>query len=116
MNDASYAFKMSERAFQQAVLELAMLTGWKVNHQMPAQNGAGRWRTPTQGHIGFPDLVLAHPTKGLIFAELKSAIGRVSEAQRSWLDTLELAGVEAYVWRPTDLPFIKTRLMKGIQK
>jgi len=116
MKDASVAFKISERAFQQAVVELATMTGWMVNHQLPAQNANGRWRTPTQGHIGFPDLVLAHPTRGVIFAELKSAVGRVSEAQRSWLDTLELAGVEAYVWRPTDMPFIKSRLMKGTQK
>ena len=116
MNDASYPLKISERAFQHAVVQLAIMTGWKVNHQLPAQNAAGRWRTPTQGHVGFPDLVLAHPTRGVIFAELKSAVGRVSEAQRDWLDTLELAGVEAYVWRPTDLPFIKSRLMKGTQK
>jgi hypothetical protein len=116
MTDAGYAFKISERAFQQAVIELATMTGWKVNHQLPAQNGNGRWRTFTQGHVGFPDLVLAHPTRGVIFAELKSAVGRVSEAQRIWLDTLELAGAEAYVWRPTDMPQIKTRLMKGNQK
>jgi hypothetical protein len=116
MTDPGYAFKISERAFQQAVVELATMTGWKVNHQLPAQNAAGRWRTPTQGHVGFPDLVLAHPTRGVIFAELKSAVGRVSEAQRNWLDVLELGGAETYVWRPTDMAFIKSRLMKGTQK
>jgi hypothetical protein len=113
MSDAGIAFKISERAFQETVLQLAMMTGWKVNHQLPAQNAAGRWRTATQGHAGFPDLVLAHPTRGVIFAELKSAIGRVSETQRAWLDTLEQAGAEAYVWRPTDMPYIQQRLMKG---
>ena len=113
MNNSNPMFKINERAFQQAVVELATMTGWLVHHTLPAQNSAGRWRTPTQGNIGFPDLVLVHPKRGVIYAELKSAVGRVSEAQRRWLDTLEQAGAEAYVWRPIDIQFIRTRLMKG---
>jgi hypothetical protein len=120
MSDADIAynfkvfnFKVNEKDFQHLVFQLALWTGWRVNHQLPAQNAAGRWRTATQGHAGFPDLVLAHPTRGVIFAELKSATGRVSESQRAWLDTLEQAGAEAYVWRPTDWEFIKQRLIKG---
>jgi hypothetical protein len=116
MTDASLPFKISERAFQQAVVTLATMTGWLVYHPLPAMNSRGHWRTPTQGHTGFPDLVLAHPKRGVLFVELKSAIGRVSESQRNWLDTLELAGAEAYVWRPTDMPAIKARLMKGNDK
>jgi len=98
---------ISEREFQNAVVELAKWTGWMVYHPLPAQNVRGHWRTPTLGDVGFPDLVLAHPTKGVIFAELKSRVGKLSDAQTRWLSTLRLAGAEAYVWRPADLPQIR---------
>lgn len=101
---------ISEKEFQNAVVELAKWTGWLVYHPLPAQNVRGHWRTPTLGDVGFPDLVLAHPSRGIIFAELKSRIGKVSEAQDRWLMTIRAAGGEAYVWRPADLPLIKAIL------
>lgn len=108
--------KINEKSFQRAVIELAGFTGWRIYHPVPAMNARGGWRTAQEGHVGFPDLVLAKagPTGGLIFAELKTAVGRVSPDQRLWLDTLEQAGAEVYVWRPTDIATIRTRLMKGI--
>ena len=46
--------------------------------------------------------MLTRPPR-LIFAEMKSAKGRVSEAQRDWLDDLDACpGVESYTWRPSD--------------
>lgn len=101
---------MTEAAFQQQVIHLAMLYGWQVNHQRPCQTRSGRWLTATQGHTGFPDLVLAHPTRGLVFAELKTARGRLSPHQTAWLSVLTRAGVEAYVWRPDQLDIITARL------
>jgi hypothetical protein len=104
---------ITEKEFQNAVVELAKWTGWMVYHPLPAQNSRGHWRTPTLGDVGFPDLVLAHSTKGVIFAELKSRIGKVSDAQMNWITTIRAAGHEAYVWRPADLPYIKDILTGG---
>ena len=64
------------------------------------------------GHSGFPDLVLAHEHKGLIFAELKTDKGRLDPAQITWLRTLDAAGAEAYCWRPSDMQFITQRLLE----
>lgn len=110
MSDASAPFKISEAAFQRAVIEIAKWERWLVHHTRPAQMRSGRWATPIQGDAGFPDLVLAHPARGLIFAELKSAVGRVSDQQTEWLETLRANGVEAYIWRPRDLQTIRLRL------
>jgi hypothetical protein len=102
--------KITERQFQATVIEIAKWHGWLVFHPMPVQNTKGVWRTAVAGNIGFPDLVLAHSTRGLILAELKTGIGRVSADQQLWIDTLLLAGAETYVWRPKDLPEIQQRL------
>jgi len=63
---------MTEREFQQAVVQLARLMGWRVHHTRPALTQRGRWLTPIQGDAGFPDLVLCRPPR-LILAELKRA-------------------------------------------
>jgi len=99
--------KITEAAFQQVVIELAKWHGWLVYHPLPAMNGRGGWRTAQAGDTGFPDLVLAHPTRGVIFAELKSAIGKLTFTQQLWIDALRQGGAEAYVWRPADLDQIK---------
>ena len=112
-NNANPMFKVNERQFQAAVIELAKWQGWKVFHPLPAQNARGDWRTAQAGDIGFPDLVLVHPERGVIFAELKTAIGKLSDAQNDWLMCLHAAGAEAYVWRPRDIAEIKTRLQRS---
>jgi hypothetical protein len=105
--------KVSEAAFQQVVIDVARWHGWKVFHPLPAQNARGRWRTAQAGDTGFPDLVLAHPKRGVIFAELKSAIGKLSDRQQAWIDTLRQAGAETYVWRPADIEQIKAILKES---
>lgn len=99
-----------ERDFQAVVIAIAKHHGWMVFHPLPAQNGRGQWRTATQGDTGFPDLVLVHKKAGIIFAELKSAIGKLSDRQQRWINTIIEAGGEAYVWRPSDLEQIKAIL------
>lgn len=100
---------MREADFQQSVIEAAYLYGWLVFHPRPAQTG-GRWSTPYTGHAGFPDLVLAHPEKGVLFVELKNERGRTTPGQRQWLNVLEDAGSETYLWRPQDWKDICARL------
>ena len=106
-------FKISERHFQAAIVELAKWNGWKVFHPLPAQNARGQYRTAQIGDVGFPDLVLVHAERGVIFAELKTAIGKLSDAQNDWLMALYAAGAEAYVWRPRDIDYIKNRLQRS---
>lgn len=69
----------SESAFQAQVVQLAQTFGWMVQHTRPAKQG-DRWLTPITGDIGFPDLVLAHPVRGVLFVELKTDKGAVSDA------------------------------------
>ena len=99
-----------EKDFQEQVIELAHILGYRIAHFRPAQNSKGQWRTPVSADgKGFPDLVLVRPdfnTKGrpkrMIFAELKSNTGRLSKEQGEWLEDLAGAGVESYLWRPKD--------------
>jgi hypothetical protein len=92
---------MTEQELQDAVIDLAKLLGWHVMHQRPGRTASG-WRTTIQGHVGFPDLVLLRPPR-LIFAELKTARGRVDFGQATWLNGLDaVPHVEQFVWRPAD--------------
>lgn len=50
---------------------------------------------------GFPDLVIVG--RGVLYRELKRQDGKVSPAQREWLDALAEAGADACVWRPSHL-------------
>ena len=56
----------TEDGLQQAVIELAELSGWRVYH---VKNVKGQLRNKTS--VGFPDLVLAHEHLGVVFAEIK---------------------------------------------
>ena len=92
---------VTENELQRAIIEAARLLGWRLCHFRTARTLNG-WRTPIEGHPGFPDLVLLRPPR-LIFAELKGKRGRVDFEQATWLNGLnEVPGVEQYLWRPAD--------------
>jgi hypothetical protein len=101
---------MKESHFQNSVIMLAKLHGWLVMHTRAVEIRPGVWKTPLQGHAGYPDLTLVHSFRGIIFAELKSDIGRVSPMQKAWHDRIHEAGGEIHVWRPKDLDEISKRL------
>lgn len=48
---------------------------------------------------GWFDLPIVGPS-GAIFAELKSAKGSQSDAQKAWADAMEAAGLRVFLWRP----------------
>jgi hypothetical protein len=52
---------------------------------------------------GFPDLVIIG-AGGVVFAELKSARGRLTTSQRLWGYRLTASGQRFEVWRPRDYP------------
>lgn len=92
--------EISEAAFQRQVLELAVLLGWRWYHPPDNKPDARGRRQRVQA--GFLDLVLVHPVHGVLFRELKTERGRVSEEQREWIAALGAAGANAAVWRPRD--------------
>lgn len=103
---------ISEDAFTRQVMDLAHAYKWLVAHFRPAMNRRGQWSTAVQGDgAGFPDLVLLRQDR-LIMAELKSAKGKVSPAQQTWLNGLKRANVECYVWRPADIDEIERKLSR----
>lgn len=104
------ALRQTETTFQDAVIDLAKLYGWKLAHFRPGRTNKG-WRTPMQGDTGFPDLVLARDSE-LVFAELKSDTGKLSPEQGAWRVALQSAGAEHRVWRPKDWDAVVGRLKR----
>lgn len=96
---------MSETQLQGAVIDMARSIGWLVHHCRPARTNSGRWSTPIEGTAGFPDLILVHPERGIVFAELKAERKKPTAEQRQWLDDvarLRVAVAKSYCWRPSD--------------
>ncbi len=118
--------QQTEAQLERAVVDLAKFNGWLVYH---TRNSRG-------SEPGFPDLVLVRGAR-LVFAELKTGKGRVSPAQKVWLDALtgvadEAADraasidgewgagdstefqthVEVATWRPSDWPEIERTLAR----
>lgn len=88
---------LSERQFQDQIVDLAHLTGWLAYHSWSSRHS----------EPGFPDLCAVHPARGVLFAELKTETGRVRPEQTQWIDTITAAaehGVRARLWRPSAWP------------
>ena len=91
---------MLEADWQRQVIDLAHTFRWRVAHFRPAKTSHG-WVTPVAADgAGFPDLLLTRDR--ILAVELKSETGKLSEDQAVWLDAFRLAGVETFVWRPSD--------------
>lgn len=98
---------LTEAQFSSLVADVARLAGWKRYHTFNSRRSS----------FGFPDLVLIRSPR-LIFAELKTEVGKTTEHQDEWLDALRaLQGptkglVQTYVWRPRDYDDI-TEILTG---
>lgn len=95
---------MSEKDWQQTVVDAALSFGWGVYHTFDSRRSSA----------GFPDLVLVRRDR-LIFAELKREVGTVRLDQSVWLEGLGKvvdanSTVEAHVWRPSDWPAVEAAL------
>ena len=92
---------MSEKDFQESVMQLANLRDWLVYHVFDSRKTTSR---------GFPDLVLVRDGR-LVFAELKTMKGRLSITQNVWLTCLrQIPSIEVYVWRPDDWEDVAAKL------
>lgn len=106
---------MREADLQRSVVELARIFGWETMHVRPTLGGRRHGWTTSTTLKGWPDLTLIRPPR-LIFAELKSATGRLTPEQQSVMDLLSrCVGVETYVWRPGDLDGIAQILKRSSQ-
>lgn len=81
---------MTEAQLQAAIVELARLLGWLAYHPFDSRHSAA----------GYPDLTLTRNGR-LVFAELKTETGKLSDAQASWRDALNKAACDFYIWRPS---------------
>lgn len=80
---------LTEKQFEAQVKQLAKMFGWQYYHT---------WRS-IHSPAGFPDCVMVRG-KRIIFSELKSEKGVVSEKQQEWLDALrQIPCVEVFLWR-----------------
>lgn len=93
---------LTEKDLQSLVIDLARLYKWKTYHTFDSRRSAS----------GFPDLVMVHPVRGVIFVELKREDGKVSAKQQEWIDALRVALQLAFVWRPSSWPEI-VRVLTG---
>ena len=92
---------MSEGQLQAYVVKLAKARGWMAYHTHDSR----------RSERGFPDLVLVHAGRKLaMFVELKSPTGRLTIPQQNWIDAMKAAGLDARVWRPSDLEEIEATL------
>ena len=85
----------SEDQFQSSVIELAKYSQYEVRYHNPDSR---------RSQAGFPDLVLISSSRRrALFRELKKQDGRVSPKQKVVLAAMTAAGLDAAVWRPSDL-------------
>lgn len=90
--------KMSEKQFQQQVVDMARALGWMAYHTHDSR----------RSQPGFPDLVLVR--ERVVYAELKTETGKPTFEQTSWIEALKSAGAEVYLWRPSDSDSIENCL------
>jgi hypothetical protein len=100
----------TEAEFQEQVVQLARLCGWRHLHVRRSIGRGTRWTTATN-LIGWVDLTLMRPPDGLIFAELKRRGGQPTPEQTEMVDFLSgFPFALAVVWTPDDWPAIETAL------
>ena len=93
-----------ESTFQRSVLELGRALGWRCH--------AGPLDQRRCDGAGYPDVVMARPPR-LLYAELKTNVGKLSPAQKEWIADLKgCPGAEVYVWRPADMDDIVNTLQR----
>lgn len=87
--------RITEKQFMAEVIRLAKRNGWDYSHAYDSR----------KSEPGLPDLLLVHPTHGIVFAELKTDTGKLTPAQAAWIGRLA-PWVRVVVWRPADWELI----------
>lgn len=96
---------LTERDFQRMLIDVVRTVGGMVYHAHDSRREVMReGRRQLVGDAdakGYPDLTIVTRHHRAIWAELKSATGRLTDSQRTWLRALPKHC--AYLWRPDDL-------------
>jgi hypothetical protein len=93
---AAMARAMTEDELLSAITEAATFLGWRWMHVRRSDLAI------IQGHVGFPDVVLAKSGR-ILFLELKRQDGQTTPAQDEWIAALTgsqdraLTGADGYV-------------------
>lgn len=82
---------ITEKEWLEQIRTLAKQLGWYTYHTHRSR----------RSEPGFPDLVLVRDR--VLFVELKTETGKATDVQADWLARLQLAGANAFLWRPGDL-------------
>lgn len=98
---------VTEADWQSIVVNIGRMNGWTV--WWPPPNRPGRNGAIFSIVAGWPDLVFLREGEFFV-AELKRETGKTTPEQDEFLRLLKTAGVETYVWRPSDEPFVRIRL------
>ena len=121
-------FTWTEAQFQSHVISLARQLGWGVTEHswkvmvteaeqfgMPPPSLDGliyHTRYSLGSESGWLDLVLIRRRdKKILFRELKTEKGKLSKRQSAIIDLLTACGLDAGVWRPSDLQRIGEELL-----
>lgn len=88
--------KLTHKAFQSQVVQLATLCGWKCHYVYDSRKSPSGW--PDIFGVRGPDRFAA---------ELKVGKDTVKPAQTEWLMALNMAGIPAFVWTPDSWPTIQ---------
>lgn len=92
--------KLTEKQFQDQVIQLAKLFGWLVYHTYDSRRSVA----------GFPDLILLRRGE-MIVAELKVGKNKPSTDQNRWLNEFGLVSeANVFVWYPEHWDLIQARL------
>lgn len=102
------ALPITEDQLQATIIGTARALGWHVAHFRPAATARG-YRTPMQGHKGYPDLTLAR--RGVVFVwELKGwqgvkrpTLNKPTPEQLAWLEAIGAGVADARVVYPADI-------------
>lgn len=107
--------KLTERRFMQQVVRLAEMLGWRVWHDAATNTRptcrrcsaplacavCGTPVTIIRNAAGMLDLIMVRRPR-VVWVELKSDRGKLTEAQYALLIELRSSHQEVYCWRPSD--------------
>lgn len=100
---------MTEAELLQGITDALTISGWTWTHIIRSQG-------VTMGSAGIPDVIAAHPDRGVMLAwELKAERGVVSTDQLAWLFALRgIAGIDARIIRPADYDDALQVIIRGV--
>lgn len=93
---------MTEREFQQQIIDTARLLGWRVFHPFDSRHSEAGW----------PDLCLVRDR--IVYLEVKTETGRLSSEQGEWIAAINNAGGTALVIRPSQWEEIVAALKRRV--